>query len=80
MSSEDRNKNLLNQMTSSLSLNATIAAAGAAVVGGALYYYMNSSPQKNLKICDLNNQTREVAVSYLSFKNLHSNFCLNFYF
>jgi len=61
MSSEDRNKNLLNQMTSSLSLNATIAAAGAAVVGGALYYYMNSSPQKNLKICDLNNQTREVA-------------------
>lgn len=49
MSSEDRNKNLLNQMTSSLSLNATIAAAGAAIVGGALYYYMNSSPQKKFK-------------------------------
>lgn len=63
MSSEDRNKNLLNQMTSSLSLNTTIAAAGAAVVGGALYYYMNSSPQKGLEICDLQNQTREVAVS-----------------
>lgn len=61
MSTEDRNKNLLNQMTSSLSLNTTLAAAGAAVLGGALYYYMNSSPQKKPDIIEFNNQTREVA-------------------
>lgn len=61
MNSEDRNENILNQMTNSLSLNSTLAAAGAAVAGGALYYYLNSGAPKPLSIIDYKNQTREVA-------------------
>lgn len=63
MSSEDRNENLLNQMTTSLSLNTGLAAAGAAVLGGALYYYLNSGTEKNINLIDYKNQTREIAGS-----------------
>lgn len=75
MSSEDRNENLLNQMTTSLSLNTGLAAAGAAVLGGALYYYLNSGTGKNINLIDYKNQTREIAVSVEAAFYLKLYFC-----
>lgn len=60
MNSEDRNENLLNQMTASLSLNSTLIAAGAAVVGGGLYYYLNNTLPPKPDFIDRKSQTREV--------------------
>lgn len=60
MNSEDKNENILNQMTNSLSLNSTLAAAGAAVLGGALYYYLNNSGPKPYNVIDYKMQTREL--------------------
>lgn len=60
MNSEDRNENILNQMTNSLSLNTTLAAAGAAVLTGALYYYLNNNGPQRKSFIDYNNQSREV--------------------
>ena len=50
MNSEDKNENILNQMTNNLSLNSTLAAAGAAAPGGALYYYLNKNGPKPYNI------------------------------
>lgn len=61
MNTEDRKENILNQMTNSMSLSSTVAAAGAAVAGGALYYYLNKGVPKPLSIIDYKCQTREVA-------------------
>lgn len=61
MNSEDRNENLLNQMTTSLSLSTGLAtAAGAAVLGGALYYYLSGTEKRAPGMIDFKSQTREV--------------------
>lgn len=60
MNTEDRNENVLNQMTGS-SFSSTLAAAGAAVLGGsALYYYLNNNGPKPFNVIDYRMQTREV--------------------
>ncbi|CAF0748103.1 unnamed protein product [Brachionus calyciflorus] len=66
MNSDDKNQNLLNQVTSTLmnttpDLNKLYAVAGAALVSGALYYYLNSGPKpKRINGFDYENQTKEV--------------------
>lgn len=56
---EERNENILNQMTAGLNLSSTVAAAGAAVAGAGLYYYLNSGSTKApLRLVDYKEQTR----------------------
>lgn len=68
MSSDDKNNNILNQVTSSFlnsapDMSKLYAVAGAALVGGAVYYYMNNSVKpKRIAGFDYNNQTREIEV------------------
>lgn len=70
MNTEDRNENVLNQMTGS-SFSSTLAAAGAAVLGGsALYYYLNNNGPKPFNVIDYRMQTREVEVSFCFMRSI----------
>lgn len=69
MNTEDKNNNILNQVSSlagsSPDFTKLYVAAGAAVVGGALYYYLNNSVKpKRIPGFDYNNQTTEIQVRF----------------
>lgn len=70
MSSDDKNNNILSEVTSSVlgsagsDMSKLYAVAGAALVGGAVYYYMNNSVKpKRIADFDYDNQTREIQVN-----------------
>ena len=67
MNSEDKNNDILNQVSnlagSSTDFTKLYVAAGAAVAGGLLYYYLNNSVKpKKIPGLDYANQTREIEV------------------